>query len=70
MGSLFGGAKQKAPPPPAPPPTPDTRAEDLERVAKEQRMRSSAAGRASTMLTSGDGVTDEALTAKKKLLGA
>lgn len=68
--SIFGGAKPKAPPPPPPPPTEDSAAEKLAREANEQRMRAGAAGRASTMLTTGEGVTEELNTAKKKLLGA
>lgn len=68
--SIFGGSKPKAPPPPPPPPTEDSAAEKLAREANEQRMRAVAAGRASTMLTTGEGVTEELNTAKKKLLGA
>lgn len=67
--SIFGGSKPKAPPPPPPPPTEDSAAEKLAREANEQRMRAGA-GRASTMLTTGEGVTEELNTAKKKLLGA
>lgn len=68
--SIFGGSKPKAPPPPPPPPTEDSAAEKLAREANEHRMRAGAAGRASTMLTTGEGVTEELNTAKKKLLGA
>ncbi len=70
MGAFFGGQKQSAPPPPPPPPTEDSAADKLEKEAKEQRIRAGSAGRASTMLTGGEGVTEEAKTAKKKLLGA
>lgn len=68
--SIFGGGKAKAPAPPPPPPTPDTKSEDLAREANEQRLRAAQAGRASTILTGGEGVEEDAQTAKKKLLGA
>ena len=68
--SIFGGSKPKAPPPPPPSLTEDSAAEKLAKEADEQRIRAGAAGRASTMLTTGEGVTEELNTAKKKLLGA
>jgi hypothetical protein len=68
--SIFGGSKPKAPPPPPPPPTEVSAAPGLKAAADEQRMRAGAAGRASTMLTGGEGVKDDVETAKKKLLGA
>lgn len=68
--SIFGGAKTPKAPAPPPPPTPDTKSEDLAREANEQRMRAAQAGRASTILTGGEGVDEDVQTAKKKLLGA
>lgn len=68
--SIFGGSKPKAPPPPPPPPTPDNKAEQLAAEANDQRLRAAQAGRASTMLTGGEGVEEDIQTAKKKLLGA
>lgn len=68
--SIFGGGKVKAPPPPPPPPTEESAADKLAKEANEQRLRAGAAGRASTMLTGGEGVEEDAKTAKKKLLGA
>lgn len=70
MGKVFGGSKPKAPPPPPPPPDPNIEAERLRKEAEEQRIRSASGGRASTMLTGGEGVEEEANTAKKRLLGA
>lgn len=67
---LFGGSKPKAPPPPPPPPTEESAADRLAKEANDQRIRSGAAGRASTMLTGGDGAEEDVQTAKKKLLGA
>lgn len=71
IGSIFSGGKSKpkAPPPP-PPPTDESAADRLAKEANDQRIRSGAAGRASTMLTGGDGVEEDVQTAKKKLLGA
>ena len=70
MGKVFGGSKPKAPPPPPPPPDPNIEAERLKKEAEEQRIRSGAGGRASTMLTGGEGVEEDATTAKKRMLGA
>jgi hypothetical protein len=70
MGKVFGGSKPKPPPPPPPPPTEESAADKLAKESQEQRLRSGSAGRASTMLTGGEGVVEDAKTAKKKLLGA
>ena len=74
MGKLFGGKTPKAPPPPAPPPPPpaeDTSAQDAMKLAEEGQRQRAAKGRASTILTGGDGLEDDQIvTAKKKLLGA
>lgn len=70
MGKLLGGSKPKAPPPPPPPPTEESAADKLAKEANEQRIRAGTAGRASTMLTGGEGVEEDVQTAKKRLLGA
>ena len=57
-----------APPPPPPPPTRDDAA--VRRAALEERQRRSlAAGRASTIRTGGEGVTEPAPVRKTELLG-
>lgn len=67
---IFGGgsAKQILPPAPAPAPTPEDPAalEARRRTLSEQRQRR---GRASTLLTGGQGVTGSAPVARKTLLG-
>lgn len=65
---VFGGG-EKMKPPPAPKP-PGMGAAEVEAAAAAERARVAAMqGRASTMLTGGDGVEDEAEIARKKLLG-
>jgi hypothetical protein len=70
MGGLFGGA---APMPPAPLPAPEApKKSDAEIMASrenERKRRLAAAGRQSTVLTSGQGVTEEATVTKPTLLG-
>ena len=68
MGAIFGSP---APAPPAPPPPPPARSDaDIQAAATEARLRrASATGRAETILTSGQGVTDETDTAATALLG-
>jgi len=62
-----GGDKMKPPPPPKPP---GMSSAEVDAAAANERARVAAMqGRASTMLTGGDGVDDEADLAKKKLLG-
>jgi hypothetical protein len=68
--SIFGGSAPKAPAPPPPPPTAESQSDILARESAETRMRVGTQGRASTMLTGGEGVEEDAPTAKKKLLGA
>lgn len=67
MGGLF---KKSTPKPAPPPPAPTADNSEVQAAAEAERIRSQKlAGRASTMLTGGDGVTEEVETAKKKLLG-
>ena len=68
MGGLFGG-KQATVQPVADVPTVDNKSAELEAAAAESRRRVASGGRASDMLTGGDGVEGEAPVAKKKLLG-
>lgn len=55
--------------PPAPPTLSDNAAE-IDAAQQAERQRRMAAGRASTVLTGGQGLTTEPPTAAKKLLGA
>ena len=66
MGSLFSSPKVSTPPPVAP--TVDDSAVQAA-AAAERRRRAMAAGRASTILTGGEGVTERAETASATLLG-
>lgn len=68
MGGLFGGSQ----PAPIPPPPPPSRSDaDIQSAALEARQRRArATGRSETILTSGQGVTEETPTATKKLLGS
>jgi len=70
MGGFFGGAPSvPAPLPPTPPP--DRSDADVQMAARNERLRQAGTqGRASTVLTSGQGVTDEATPVKKTLLGS
>jgi hypothetical protein len=65
MSGLFGGGDIPSPPPPPPPPTIDR----TDEIARQERARRSAAGRGSTLLTGGQGVTEESPSATKRLLG-
>lgn len=72
--SVLGIAKQRlTPPPPLPPaPTPVPTKQDpavLKARQRERRQAALSAGRGSTVLTSGLGLTTEASSAKKSLLG-
>lgn len=73
MGGLFSSpAPPPAPPPPPPTPAPAPTVSDesaQEAAAAERKRRSLAQGRASTVLTSGEGDTSEANTASAQLLG-
>lgn len=68
MGGLFSSPKIQAPAPAPPPPGPAA-AEVQDAMKRERRRTASATGRASTVLTGGQGLTSEATTASKKLLG-
>tara|TARA_R100001086_G_scaffold162473_1_gene87595 strand:- start:1104 stop:1337 length:234 start_codon:yes stop_codon:yes gene_type:complete len=74
MGGILSPMKPPAPPPPpAPMPAPvvPTRSDADIRAAREneRKRRLAAAGRQSTILTSGQGVTEEATATKSTLLG-
>lgn len=67
MGGIF--KSPSAPPAPEPPP-PAPRLDDTAAAAEAERKRQrAAAGRASTVLTSGQGLIGEEQTASKSLLG-
>ena len=69
MGGIFGAPSLPAPPPP---PEPPKRSDaEVQEAAKQERLRrTKAQGRASTILTSGQGVQDGAQAGVKTLLGA
>lgn len=73
--SSFNPFKRPSPPPlpqlpPPPPPAPVIRDEPVQDAgAEERRRRRLASGRASTILTSGQGVTESANVGVKQLLG-
>lgn len=84
MGGIFSSPKPPPPPPPpppiAPPPAPPERTLDTgptaeqkneaRKKAEAERMRQAKTkGRASTILTSGQGAPDDAATVTKTLLG-
>ena len=68
MGGLISPKKPKAPPPPPPPPEKDDEEVQAAATAERERQRK-ARGRASNILTGGDGLTTGARTARKRLLG-
>lgn len=69
MSSLFGGKPSAAPAPPPPvAPTIDNSQAEIQ-AAQDAQLRRSTAGRASTILTGGSGVTASAATSSAKLLG-
>ena len=71
MAGLFGGDSDNDPvvvPVPPPPPT-RSDAEVQAAALRIRQQRAAAQGRASTILTGGQGVTDEVVTEPKKLLG-
>jgi hypothetical protein len=79
VSSIFGGGESAPAPapvyaPPPPPAAPTTSSADVQAAEQRQRvLAGKAQGRASTILTGGEGVTaeeDTAVTAKKKLLGS
>jgi hypothetical protein len=70
---MFGGGGSAPAPPPPPPPIPTPTRDDPEISQADRdarRRRQLAAGRQSTLLTGGEGVTEDANTADKTLLGA
>lgn len=67
--------KLEAPPPPPPPPSPTSNDKEEARRVQEEMNKAAAAernakGRSATLLTGGQGVTEEAPTTKKVLLGS
>jgi hypothetical protein len=68
MGGLFGGGERMQAPTPPPPPTRSDA--DVQAAALKVRLRRAAAlGRSETIMTSGQGVTDEVHTPTTVLLG-
>ena len=69
MGGIFSSPAPAAPAPPPPPP--DRGDADVQLAARRERLRQAGTqGRASTILTSGQGVTEEATPVKKTLLSS
>lgn len=69
MGGIFGGGAPAAAPAPPPPP-PERSDEEVQQAAREERLRrSKAQGRASTILTSGQGAPDSGSAGVVTLLG-
>tara|TARA_R110000765_G_scaffold414851_1_gene515593 strand:- start:1196 stop:1417 length:222 start_codon:yes stop_codon:yes gene_type:complete len=71
MGGIFSAPKPPPPPAPLPAPPVPTKSDADVRAARdnERKRRLASAGRQSTILTSGQGVTEEASTTKATLLG-
>lgn len=68
MSGLFSSPSPSASPPPPPPPKRDDK--EVQDAALKERLRlARARGRRANILTGGRGVTEEALTAQKRLLG-
>jgi hypothetical protein len=67
MSGLFGGGPSAPAPPPPVPTLANPAVLDAER--QQEASQAQAAGRASTLLTSGTGVTSQPTLAKKTLLG-
>ena len=69
MSSLFGGKKQQPQPLP-PPPSPDTSADVRRRMEEASALQRKARGRASTILTSPQGILNEDSPSQRILLGS
>ena len=68
MSGLFSSPSPPPPPPPPPPPERDDAA--VQEAALQERLRRARArGRSANILTSGQGLTGVAPTARKRLLG-
>ena len=69
MGALFGGGSKPNPIPPPVAPTRDNSQEIADVAAAERRRLRDSRGRASTVLTSGQGAIDFGESASQTLLG-
>lgn len=69
MGGLFGGGGSSTPAPPPPPVQRDNSQEVADAAAAERRRLRNARGRASTVLTGGEGASDFGQSASQVLLG-
>jgi hypothetical protein len=70
MTALFSSSPKMEAPAPAPPPPSRSDAEVQGAALDARRRMAARSGRASTILTGGQGVTDEAKTKAKTLLGS
>jgi hypothetical protein len=66
---MAGFSSSPTPPPPPPPPPERTDAEVQDAALQERLRQARARGRAANILTGGEGVTDPAPVARKRLLG-
>ena len=69
MGGIFSAPKAPPPPPPPPPPPERSSAEVAAEAAAERKRLRAQRGRASTILTGGQGVANGSAVATKQLLG-
>jgi hypothetical protein len=69
MSFLFGGSRVSTPPLPAPVPAPKDEAAEAEAAARQRRAAALARGRATSILTSGQGVTEPPPLRRKELFG-
>lgn len=69
MSGLFSSPKMPPPTPAPPPPTSASSEVADAMLSQRKRVAMMSAGRASTILTGGAGLTTEAPTAAKRLLG-
>jgi len=75
MGAIFSKPETPAAPPPPPPPSPvsedpTVRAATNEALRREQAAQRNIRGRASTLLTGGQGVSGDPNVARRALLGS